>query len=164
MKKIKLIPQLVFLFIILIMINKSIAQNSATCKAKQIAGSCKANIKKPFKYDSYAVNEFTFDDKEKQVEVQFTAFSGQQYKIVFCSSGFEEKVAMNVWDKSNKIHNNRHKIFDNESGIDSDFWSFVPPHTGNYFIEYDVPPSKSGKVKKGCVVMLVSYTEPEGDQ
>jgi hypothetical protein len=68
----------------------------AQCKAKQIAGGCKANIKKPFKYDSYAINEFTFNDKPKEVEVVFTAFSGQKYKVIFCSSGFDEKVTMNI--------------------------------------------------------------------
>ncbi len=134
---------------------------SSNCKAKQIASGCKANIKKPFRYDSYALNEFTFDDKTKEVEVQFTAFAGQKYKIVFCSSGFDEQLTMNIFDKSNKIKNNRHKIFDNNQGIDSDFWSFEPPKTGNYYIEYSVPASKDGKVKKGCVVMLVGYTDPE---
>ena len=139
----------------------SFAQKSSVCKAKNIAAGCKANIKKPLKYDSYALNEFTFDDKTKEVEVQFTAFAGQKYKIIFCSSGFDELLTMNIYDKSNKIKNNRHKIFDNDQGIDSDFWSFEPPKTGNYFIEYAVPPSKDGKVRKGCVVMLVGYTEPE---
>lgn len=137
------------------------AQKSTACKAKQIAAGCKDNIKKPFKYDSYALNEFTFDDKTKEVEVQFTAFAGQKYKIIFCSSGFDEQLKMNIYDKSNKIKNNRHQIFDNSQGIDSDFWSFEPPKTGNYFIEYSVPPSKDGKVRQGCVVMLVGYTEPE---
>ncbi len=163
MRKVKIsvsiILGLIFFF------NSSVfAQKSANCKAKQIASSCKANIKKPFKYDSYALNEFTFDDKTKEVEVQFTAFAGQKYKIVFCSSGFEEQLKMNIFDKSNKIKNNRHQIFDNEQGIDSDFWSFEPPKTGNYFIEYSVPASKDGKVKKGCVVMLVGYTEPDEPQ
>ena len=141
--------------------NLCYGQKTTACKAKQIAAGCKANIKKPFRYDSYALNEFTFDDKTKEVEVQFTAFAGQKYKIIFCSSGFDEQLTMNIFDKSNKIKNNRHKIFDNNQGIDSDFWSFEPPKTGNYFIEYSVPASKDGKVKKGCVVMLVGYTDPE---
>ena len=150
------------LFCLLFVSGSLIAQKaSPSCKAKQIAAGCKANIKKPFKYDSFALNEFTFDDKTKEVEVQFTAFAGQKYKIVFCSSGFDEQLTMNIYDKSNKIKNNRHQIFDNSQGIDSDFWSFEPPKTGNYFIEYSVPPSKDGKVKKGCVVMLVGYTDPE---
>ncbi len=131
------------------------------CKAKHIVGGCKANIKKPFKYDSYAINEFTFDNKPKEVEVQFTAFQGQKYKLIFCSSGFDEAVTMNIYDKSNKIKNNRHKLWDSSNGIDSDFWSFEPQKSGNYFIEYEIPVSKDGKVKKGCVVLMVGYTEPQ---
>jgi hypothetical protein len=131
------------------------------CKAKQIANSCKDNMRKPFKYDSYALNEFTFDDKEKQVEVQFTAFQGQKYKIVFCSSGFDEPVVMNVYDKSMKIHNNRHKLYDNTNGIDSNFWTFEPTKSGNYFILYEIPKSIDGAVKKGCVVMLIGYVDDE---
>jgi hypothetical protein len=131
------------------------------CKAKQIANACKDNIRKPFKYDSYAINEFTFDDKEKQVEVQFTAFQGQKYKIVFCSSGFDEPLSMNVYDKSMKIHNNRHKLYDNSKGIDSNFWTFEPTKSGNYYILYEVPKSIDGAVKKGCVVMLIGYVDDE---
>jgi hypothetical protein len=50
--------------------------------------------------------------------------------------------------------------WDNSKGIDSDFWSFEPPKTGNYYIEYTIPKSMNGKEKKGCVVMLVGYTDP----
>ncbi len=160
MKNTKLIITLAFAFSVSLISNNKIFAQTA-CKAKQIASGCKANIKKPFRYDSYAVNEFTFDSKPHEIEVQFTAFQGQKYKIVFCSNGFDEAVTMNIFDKSNKIKNNRHKLWDSSNGIDSDFWSFEPAKSGNYFIEYEIPKSKDGKVKKGCVVMLVGYTEPE---
>jgi len=138
--------------------NNSFAQD---CKAKQISKSCKANIEKPYKYDSYAISEFVFDAKPKKVEVQFTAFQGQKYKIIFCSSGFDEGLSMNIWDKSNRVKKGRKKIYDNSMGIDNNFWSFVPPKSGNYFIEYDVAPTKDGSTKKGCVIMLIGYTEPK---
>ena len=131
------------------------------CKAKQISKSCKANIEKPYKYDSYAISEFVFDAKPKVVEVQFTAFQGQKYKVIFCSSGFDEGLSMNIYDKSNRVKKGRKKIFDNSNEIDNNFWSFVPPKSGNYFIDYDVAPTKDGSTKKGCVIMLIGYTEPE---
>ncbi len=134
---------------------------SQDCKAKQISKSCKANIEKPYKYDSYAISEFTFDSKAKVVEVQFTAFQGQKYKVVFCSSGFDEGLTMNIYDKSNRVKKGRNKVYDNSNGIDNNFWSFVPPRSGNYFIDYEVAPTKDGSVKKGCVIMLIGYTEPE---
>lgn len=130
------------------------------CKAKQIMKACKPNIKAPFKYDSYAISDFTFGDKEKKIEVQFTAFQGVKYKIVFCSSGFEEPLKLDIWDKSNRIKKNRNKIYDNNQGIDNNFWSFEPSKSGNYFIEYTVPVSSTpGMVKQGCVIMLISFVE-----
>ena len=151
------------IFIVSIMIGASICMNHYSfgqCKAKQIMKACKPNIKAPYKYDSYAVNDFTFDAKPKKVEVQFTAFQGVKYRIVFCASGFDEKLTMNIYDKSNKVKNNRHKIFDNAQGIDNNFWSFDPPKSGNYFIEYEVPASSTpGTVKQGCVVMLISFVD-----
>ena len=77
-----MISSLAFTFSLAFIAN-NFAMAQTTCKAKQIASGCKANIKKPFKYDSYAVNEFTFDAKPHEIEVQFTAFQGQKYKIVF---------------------------------------------------------------------------------
>lgn len=136
------------------------------CKAKQIMKSSKANITKPYKFDSYTINEFVFDTKEKKQEVQFTAFRGMKYKMVFISSGFEEPVKVDIWDKSNKIKKNRNKVYDSSNGIDNNFWSFEPTKAGNYFIEYTIPvSSKQGVVEKGCIIMLISYyeTEPHDD-
>lgn len=122
--------------------------------------SCRPNIKPPYKYDSYVVNNFTFDSKPKTVEVQFSAFQGQKYKIIFCSSGFEEPLAVNIYDKSSRVKNNRHKVYDNSQGVDNNFWSFQPTKSGNYYIEYSVPVSSTpGLAKQGCVIMLISYME-----
>lgn len=154
-----------FVFILAVLFGASVCINyngfAQDCKAKQISKSCKANIEKPYRYDSYAISEFIFDSKPKKVEVQFTAFQGQKYKIVFCSSGFDEELSLNIYDKSNRVKKGRKKIYDNAMGIDNNFWSFVPPKSGNYFIEYDVAPTKDGSTKKGCVIMLIGYTEPE---
>lgn len=134
----------------------------AQCKAKQIMKSSKANITKPFKFDSYVVNDLVFDDKPKTQEVMFTAFRGIKYKIVFISSGFEEEVKVDVWDKSNKVKKNRNKVYDSSNGIDNNFWSWEPTKQGNYFIEYTVPVSTTpGAKKQGCIIMLISFVETE---
>jgi hypothetical protein len=131
------------------------------CKAKNIMKSCKPNVPKPYKYDSYVVTEFTFDDKEKKQEVMFTAFAGMKYRLIFCSSGFEEPVRMDIWDKSNRVKKGRNKVYDSSQGVDNNFWSFQPPKAGNYYIEYTVPKSSNGQVKKGCVVLLIGYAGKE---
>ena len=59
------------------------------CRAKVIAKACKPNMG-DFTYDAFVLNELVFDDKPKIVEVQFTAFAGEKYKFVFCSSGFQK--------------------------------------------------------------------------
>ncbi len=131
------------------------------CKAKQIMKSCKSNVPKPYKYDAYVVTEFTFNDKEKKQEVMFTAFNGMKYRLIFCSSGFEEMVKMNIYDKSNRVKNGRNKVYDNDQGVDNNFWSFQPQKPGNYYIEYEIPKSTDGKEKKGCVVLLIGYAGKE---
>jgi hypothetical protein len=51
-------------------------------------------------------------------------------------------------------------VYDSEQGIDNNFWSFEPPKSGNYFIEYTVPVSSTpGMAKQGCVIMLISYVD-----
>ncbi len=132
-------------------------QTTAQCSAKAIMKACKPNVVAPYKYDSYVISELKFDKKPKLVEVTFTAFEGQKYKLVFCSSGFEEEVKLDIYNKSKATKNGRKKLYDNSQGIDNNFWTFEPPKSGNYFIDYTIPPSKDGTVKTGCVVLLVSY-------
>jgi hypothetical protein len=153
-----------FRFTILIMVSALLCTNHnifGQCKAKQIMKSCKPNVPKPYKYDAYVVTEFTFDDKEKKKEVMFTAFNGMKYRLIFCSSGFEEPVKMNIYDKSNRVKKGRNKLYDNTQGVDNNFWSFQPTKPGNYYIEYEIPKSIDGKVKTGCVVLLIGYAGKE---
>ena len=131
------------------------SSSKGACKAKQIAKACRANLM-PFKYDSYAVNDITFTDKPQTIEVEFSAFSGQKYKLVFCTSGFTEEVKLNIYDRSMKVKK-RNKVYDNDKGIDNLFWSFEPPKSGTYFINYEVPAAKDGKQNQGCIVMMIGY-------
>lgn len=133
----------------------------AQCNAKKIMNEFKPNIPKPYQYDSYAISELEFNDKEKNIEVVFTAFVGQKYNLIFCSSGFEEEVEINIYDKTNRIQKGRKKLYDNSQGIDNNFWWFEPSKSGNYYIQYTVPKSINGKVKKGCVVILISRYSTE---
>jgi hypothetical protein len=137
------------LFLITVFSDLSFSQ----CKVKTIVNGCKPNLK-PFNYDSYAITDIEFTDKAQKIEVQFTAFANQKYKLVFCSSGFEEMVKVNIYDKSNRVKN-RNKVYDNENGIDNLFWSFQPPKTGDYFIEYEVPAALDAKTKAGCIILII---------
>jgi hypothetical protein len=128
----------------------------AQCDAKEIAKKCKSNLK-PFKYDGYNDTHFTFKDKPQTVEVEFTAYAEQTYKLIFCSSGFKEEVKVNIYDKT-KSNPKRKQVFDSSSGIDNLFWSFEPPKTGTYYIEYEIPAALDHpNDKTGCMVLMVGY-------
>src|ERR1035437_1364579 len=74
--------------------------SSAQCNAKQIVNECKPNIA-PYQYDSYSMNKLVFDTtKSTTIEVEFTAFQGQEYKLVFSTSHFKEDFNLNIYDKA----------------------------------------------------------------
>ncbi|HVA99165.1 MAG TPA: hypothetical protein VNG53_09740, partial [Bacteroidia bacterium] len=136
-------------------------QGHSQCSVKHIVKNYKANIK-PFKYDSYAMNDIIFTGNPQQVEVEFTAFAGQKYKLVFATSGFEEMVTVNIYDHNSRSKK-RKKLYDNDSGIDNLFWSFEPKKSGTYYIDYDIPPAGAGQAQQGCIVMLIGYIVPDKD-
>lgn len=128
--------------------------STAQCNAKQIVNECKPNID-PYQYDSYTKNQLVFDTtKSTTVEVEFTAFQGQEYKLVFRASQFNSDLTLNIYDK--KLGSkSRRKVCDSENGIGK-YWSFAPLKAGTYYIDYNLP--KSTEVNKtACVVMLIGY-------
>ena len=130
----------------------------AQCREKKsIAKSCKPQMK-PFHYDGMAYNDLIFDDKAKVIEVEFTAFAGEKYKLLFCKSNFQEKVPIKIYDK-NKRNKNRKIVYNSEEQTVSNFWGFEPPRSGNYFIEYEVPASATGVKKNECIVLLIGYSD-----
>ena len=154
MRKLKLISG-----IIVLLASCHFVALAQQCQARHIIKECKPNIA-PYQYDSYALNEITFDPEKTQVlEIEFTAFVGQQYKLVFTTSGFEEDVKLNIYDK-NKSAKNRTKVYDSENGIEKN-WMFEPNKAGTYYIDYEIPKSASGKKKSACTVMLIGFKDKD---
>jgi len=133
---------------------------SQKCNPKKISKEVRKNIAPPYLYSSSEISELTFGQKEKKVIVQFTALKDIKYKLLFCSSNFEEQVRINIYDKSKAIKD-RKKVYDNSQGVDNNYWVFEPPKHGKYYIEYDVPKSIDGTVKQGCVILVVGYLEED---
>lgn len=130
----------------------------AQCSPHKIAKQYKPNIA-PYKYDSYAYNDVTFNDKTQTIEVVFTAFSDMKYKLVFGTSMFDENVRVNVYDKSMRVHK-RNKLYDgSKGGVDNLFWSIEITNPGIYYIDYEVPAKGDSKSTDGCMVMLIGYQE-----
>lgn len=124
---------------------------SAQCKARQIMKICKDDLK-PYKYDAFASTEIAYKAEAQTVEVEFTAVSGSQYKLVFCTSELPIPVKITIYDKP-KNNKKRKILYFDENSKDGFLCAFAPPKTGNYYIEYSVPASKDAQ--KGCVVMII---------
>ena len=79
----------------------SFKSNFAQYKISQIIDQNKIKIPPPYKYDGFLMNEFKFDQINKDLHNEFVAFKNQKYKLLFCSSGFEETVTITIYDKKN---------------------------------------------------------------
>lgn len=128
------------------------------CKVKPIVKGNRPLLK-PFLYDGYATNDINIGGKTDKVEVEFTAFGRQKYRLVFCTSGFAEKCTINVYDKSSKAKTRKKVFTSGDKGIDKTIWTVSPSKTTSFYVEYEVAPSADGALRKECVIMLIGYTE-----
>lgn len=144
----------IFSFLFAITISLFAIEANAQCKAKQIVKSCRGDLN-PYFYDGYALSDITFTGKEQKIEVEFTAFGRQKYRMAFCHSGFEETVPLKIYDKSSRSRS-RNVIFQRES-VQKAVWNITPSKTTTYYIEYSIPASSA--TKKGCVIMLIGYSD-----
>lgn len=71
----------------------------AQCDLESIIKKGKAKITYPYQYDSYWMSRFKFDTKPQKIVGHFVAFEGEKYQIILCSSGYEEVVTVNIFDK-----------------------------------------------------------------
>lgn len=125
------------------------------CNPNKIARKYKGNLT-GYIYDSSAYNPINFTDKPQNIEVVFSAYAGNIYKLVFGTSMFDENVTVNIYDKSSRVKN-RKKLFDNTSGIDNMFWELPITKPGTYYIDYSIPPKGTSASSDGCVVILIGY-------
>ena len=124
-----------------------------------IIDKCKTSITNPYIYDGYWMSKFTFDDKAKKIEGHFVAFEGEKYQILFCSSGFEEVTTVCIYHRSSRADKTRIKVYDSSKNTSNSFWTFEPPKSGDYYIEYTIPPSKDGKPKDASVLILIFFVQ-----
>ena len=73
-------------------------QSFSQYKISQIIEENKVSIKKPYKYDGFKMNEFTFEQINKNIPIEFVAFENQKYKLIFCTSDYEEQVIVSIYD------------------------------------------------------------------
>lgn len=145
-----------FLFVLSIVITAQEKEAAKACSTKQIIKACRPSMK-PFIYDSYAIYEIEFGKTSQSMEEEFTAFAGQKYRLSFCNSGFPENIKIEVYDKNKKIESR--KLVAQTSTSANTPWTFEPPKSGTYYLEYKIPASNDGTEKNGCMVMLIGYED-----
>jgi hypothetical protein len=129
----------------------------AQLSVKQVAKECKGHMK-PFFYDGSVISDIIITDQAQLVEVEFTGLSETQYKLVICTSGFEEKFSINIYDR-NQYAYNRTKIEGLTQSEDKKVWIFEPPKPGLYYINYSIGASVNGKEKEAFIIMLIGFKE-----
>lgn len=90
-------------------------------------------------------------------ELGITFYSGQEYRIIICSSSVLGDIRFNILDKDRKL------VFANKDHNNARSWDFKVNSTEEYTIEIIVPAGKgktSGIANMGCVAILTGFKKP----
>lgn len=147
-----------FIFLSLLSFIFSQTYLQAQCKVSEIVSKGKIGIAEPYLYDGFTMTQFKMDNKEKAMQVQFTALKHQQYKLYFRTSGFDEELNVSIIStKKNENDTLLNVTTQKEKTI-----VFEIEKAGNYTIEYKIPVCENaeyGNTKNECILMLISYKE-----
>ena len=128
-----------------------------TCKVKPIVKTCMPSLA-PYQYDAYVVKEISYAAKEKKESIEFSVYSGEDYKLAFCKTELPQEVGITIYD-GNPLNKKSKIVFMDESGKKDKFvCNFHPDQTGSYFIEYEIPPATAPN-QSGCFVVLIGIKE-----
>jgi hypothetical protein len=131
---------------------------NAQCKAAEIVAQGKIGITEPYLYDGFTMTQFKMDNREKVMQVEFTALKHQQYKLYFRTSGFDEEMNISVIN-TKKTENDT--LLQLNTQKDKTI-VFEITKSGSYIVEYKIPVCENaeyGNIKNECVLMLISYKE-----
>jgi len=127
------------------------------CKVKPIVKTCMPSLE-PYQYDAYVVKEVAYAAKTKKEFIEFSVYSGEDYKLVFCKTELPQEVGITIYD-GNPNSKTRKIVYMDESGKKDQYvCNFHPTKTGSYFIEYEIPASTAPN-QKGCFVVLIGIKE-----
>jgi|688.fasta_scaffold881584_1 hypothetical protein len=149
------------LFLIIFIIAFSSIAN-AQCKSGKIMVKASKAEMKPYNMDAYVDNELIYGKQPKTIETPFTAYSGESYKLIFASDNVPQGISIGIYDK-NKRAKTRKELYKYDFKVgDTRAPVFEIKKPGNYYIQFDVPPSDDEKVlKKGCMYTMIGFKENE---
>jgi hypothetical protein len=122
------------------------------CVARTVIKNCKSNFVEPYRYSGCWMSEFTMSNKAQKIQGHFVALEGLKYQIVFCGSESAENVTINIYDHGNELPFMR-KLCITTNGQPGTLWKMEPEKSGDYLIEYLIPPTKDGKPRTGCMML-----------
>lgn len=128
------------------------------CKVPSDVKKCRLLLE-DYKFSGAAETPIAFDEQTKTIDLEFTAYASEKYRLIFCSTFQSDEVVKILVYDGRKGAANRKLVFDNSSGTNDVFWIFEPPRTGNYYIEYEVPPAKNGIAKDACISLIIGYKQ-----
>ena len=130
---------------------------SAQCKVKPIVKNCMPELA-PYQYDSYAVKEITYVTTAKKDVLEFSVYSGEQYKLVFGKTELPQEIGITIYDKQPSRKDKKILYFDESGKKDNLVCNFTPSTTGTYYIEFETPPATAPN-QKGCFVVLIGIKD-----
>jgi hypothetical protein len=146
-------PAKSFQFVFIIIQSFTFFVAKGQCNSNKIANECLKNLG-PYIYNDATVTDIIISDQPEVYELEFTAIKDKQCRLVFCTSGFEENLKIQIYDR-NKNALNRTKLADAIQGASNSVFIFEPAKEGLHFINYSISASKDESEKEACIIMLV---------
>ena len=128
----------------------------------QIKSIVKKNMAslEPYQYDAYAMKEISYGPKAQNLVIEFSVYSDEEYKLVFCKTVLPQEVEINIYDKGPKNKTRKLIYFDESGKKDQYSCTFKPTTSGQYFIEYKVP-AATAPDQKGTMIVLIGIKDVE---
>ncbi|SFC32752.1 hypothetical protein SAMN05421780_104271 [Flexibacter flexilis DSM 6793] len=142
--KISLFSKFVWLWLLLLAGHVSFAQ----CDDKSIRKHCKTSLGH-YIFETADYKPYSTFAKKDYLEAEFSAYEGENYRIVNLCSGFAEDVEFTI------IAPDKTELFTNAKGKSVKHFDFSASQTGDYTIRFKF--SSSAKTQASCVAYAVGY-------
>lgn len=131
-------------------------------KPQSVKSIVKANIRNldPYTYDCYAAKEISYTSKEQSIIVEFSVYSEEDYKLLFCKTVLPQSIDIYIFDGYPGDPKSKLIYFDETGTKDPYVCNFRPAKTGAYFIQYKVPVA-SAPGQKGSMIVLIGVKDTE---
>lgn len=141
-----------FILLLVLIPTLTFSQNiTDACDWESVKKDAKKSLK-PYQYYAFKITKITFGNESQEKEVEVPLFMDADYRFVFNTSGIPQAVKIQIYNKP-KGHPERKMIYETTS-IDDQF-TFEPANEdakNRIYINYIIPASDSGDMKKGCVL------------